>query len=298
MLYSVADPNLRIVPNGGFVGKIDATDVLFTAGDGVTKLNHQIESYNAATGQFVAWLQVPGLSPATDTVLYVYYGNAAAPDQQNILGVWDSSYKGVWHFAANGNFTPADSTASISGVINANVVGGNGQVGGGANFNGSANLAFSNSAAAHSSVFTYEAWVNPASSNDAYLLSFTNGGPALRLFNSQVELDKECYLGLAGAPQAIPLSSWTHLAVTYDTTGRAILYVNGVGSTPVANAQPLYFVNLSIGNAHCYSAPFSGLMDELRISTAARSADWIITGYRNQSAPSSFYSLGPNEIKP
>ncbi|MHA2473110.1 MAG: hypothetical protein ACXAES_07755 [Promethearchaeota archaeon] len=40
-------------------------------------------------------------------------------------------------------------------------------------------------------------------------------------------------------------------------------------------------------------------MDEVRISTLARSNDWIITEYNNQFNPSSFYSIGPEiSLKP
>src|SRR5260370_41912082 len=35
-----------------------------------------------------------------------------------------------------------------------------------------------------------------------------------------------------------------------------------------------------------------GSIDEFRVSTIARSADWIATEYKNQSSPSTFYSVG------
>ena len=37
--------------------------------------------------------------PAVDTVVYLYYGNAGAADQQNKTQVWDSNYKLVQHLA-------------------------------------------------------------------------------------------------------------------------------------------------------------------------------------------------------
>src|SRR5262249_32939012 len=37
VLFSVTDPNFRTVANGGKVGKVDGSDILFTAVDGVTK---------------------------------------------------------------------------------------------------------------------------------------------------------------------------------------------------------------------------------------------------------------------
>jgi hypothetical protein len=42
-----------------------------------------------------------------------------------------------------------------------------------------------------------------------------------------------------------------------------------------------------------YVAYFSGSSDKVRISNIARSADWILTEYRNQSAPATYISAGP-----
>jgi len=39
--------------------------------------------------------------------------------------------------------------------------------------------------------------------------------------------------------------------------------------------------------------PFVGVQDEVRISNTARSAAWILTEYRNQSAPVTYLSAGP-----
>ena len=88
----------------------DFDDILFTSSDGTTKLDHQIESYTSGTGTLVAWVEIPSLSSAANTVIYMYYGNAAATAQQNITGTWDASFKGVWHL--NSAFTDATSNAN------------------------------------------------------------------------------------------------------------------------------------------------------------------------------------------
>ena len=38
---------------------------------------------------------------------------------------------------------------------------------------------------------------------------------------------------------------------------------------------------------------WNGLIDEVRVSSTARSADWVATEYSNQSSPGTFYSLSP-----
>jgi hypothetical protein len=84
VLVSVTDANLKSLGNGGNVGKNDGTDILFTASDGATKLAHEIESYNAGTGQLIAWVSVPTVSPTADRHRQVeanLYGFSGALDR-------------------------------------------------------------------------------------------------------------------------------------------------------------------------------------------------------------------------
>jgi hypothetical protein len=74
----------------------DGDDLVFTDYSGA-KLNHEIEVFNGGTGQLVCWVNITGLSSTTDTVLYLYYGNAVCGSQQNVAGVWDSGYRMVQH---------------------------------------------------------------------------------------------------------------------------------------------------------------------------------------------------------
>ena len=42
-------------------------------------------------------MKVPNLSSISDTVLYMYFGNLAATNQEDVANVWDGNYVGVWH---------------------------------------------------------------------------------------------------------------------------------------------------------------------------------------------------------
>lgn len=66
----------------------DGDDLVFTSGDGVTRLDHHLESWNAATGAITAWVRIPLLSSGVDTELFVYLGNPSAGDQSDPVGVW------------------------------------------------------------------------------------------------------------------------------------------------------------------------------------------------------------------
>ena len=91
MLVSVTDANLRTVANGGRVASYDATnndprDIISRALDDTTcnvagggtnpcTLDHEIEKYNASTGELVAWVRVPSINNVT--AIYMYYGNSS-----------------------------------------------------------------------------------------------------------------------------------------------------------------------------------------------------------------------------
>jgi hypothetical protein len=82
--------------------------------------------------------------------------------------------------------------------------------------------------------------------------------------------------------------SWYHVVLTYDAAGGLKGYVNGSLDASVGGAGNLATNNAttSIGN-DLFSAgrSFNGAIDEVRVSTVARPADWIVTEYNNQSAP-------------
>ncbi|UCE96691.1 MAG: DUF2341 domain-containing protein, partial [Candidatus Bathyarchaeota archaeon] len=89
VLIDTIDPDLVSHAQGG------GDDIVFTDEAG-TQLSHEIESYDGYTGHLVAWVNTD-LSSTTDTVLYMYYGNAGASNQEDVTGVWDANYVMVHH---------------------------------------------------------------------------------------------------------------------------------------------------------------------------------------------------------
>ncbi|GAJ19071.1 unnamed protein product, partial [marine sediment metagenome] len=76
----------------------DGDDFVFTD-EGNVKLDHEIELYDNTTGHLIAWINVPYLSSTIETILYMYYGNPVASNQENPMTVWDTSYKLVLHLS-------------------------------------------------------------------------------------------------------------------------------------------------------------------------------------------------------
>ena len=75
VLVRLTDNDLRHTSSGGKVENISGFDIVFTASDGSTLINHQVERYNPVTGELVAWVQIPLLSATVNTDFYLYFGN-------------------------------------------------------------------------------------------------------------------------------------------------------------------------------------------------------------------------------
>ncbi|NIO12218.1 MAG: DUF2341 domain-containing protein, partial [Deltaproteobacteria bacterium] len=81
----------------GHVEKEQGWDIVFKSSDGHI-LDHEIEEYDGTNGVLVAWVRVPSVSKSASTVIYMYYGNICILEsQENVPGVWDADFKGVWH---------------------------------------------------------------------------------------------------------------------------------------------------------------------------------------------------------
>ena len=114
----------------------DGDDILFTDSVG-TVLSHEIEHFDGDTGQLIAWVNVPYLSSTESTYLYMYYGNAAAANQEDPTGVWDSDFVMVQHLEETSG-THFDSTVYANDGIPQNglVQDAVGKIGGADDFGG------------------------------------------------------------------------------------------------------------------------------------------------------------------
>lgn len=72
----------------GSAAQVDGDDLVVTAADGVSRLDHHIESWNAGTGDLTAWVRIPTLDDSSDTTIFLYAGNGTAIDQSDAQGVW------------------------------------------------------------------------------------------------------------------------------------------------------------------------------------------------------------------
>ena len=303
LLIDITDTDLDsdAQPNGD--------DILFTADDGTTKLDHEIESYSA--GDLIAWVRVPSLSSSTDTVIYIYYGNATATNQENPTGVWDSSYVMVQHLEETSG-THNDSTSygndgSPQGSLNQNV---DGKIGKADEFDGiDDSVSVSNSTSLQLNDHSMELWVKRGETGTGESMIIERRGSSIEA-NYFVSMNKhgnqELFPGFSDGTGWYSFDSnsgvmgdtnWHHIVYTFDSTSDTQkVYVDGVeeGSNTGVSVTPVTggSQTLRIGQRYDGTTSFDGIIDEVRVSSSARSSGWVSASYANQNSPGTFYNVG------
>jgi hypothetical protein len=301
--------------------RADGFDLLFTAADGITELPYQRQRFVKATGELIAWVEIPMLSSTASTVIHLYYGNPNATDQQDVAATWDAAtYKAVWHLdetvTAASSLRDSTTHGNHATPTNAPTLGSVGVVGAAVGFDGaddSLNVADSASLDSTSAGGTFSMWVHlfdPSTSGKFQFLMTTGnafaGTPDGYSWSVQPDGDHYFYPRVSGTNYNLVTNpfanaTWHHAQVTFSFASKQVLlYVDGtpraitmmgVNATQWAQqAQPTSWLFGS--NPTNPSSDFAGFMDEIRVQTAVRSAGWILTEYRNQSSPATFYSVG------
>jgi hypothetical protein len=291
----------------------DGDDILFTSSDGTTRLSHEIETYSGSTGLLIAWVKVPSLTSGSDTVLYMYYGNPDAPTQQDSTSVWDTNFRGVWHLSEMTGSKRHDSTVNRNDLSDINrVTLSPGKIDGSARFAAASSQRLTIPDAGQAGLditgpITMEAWVSTGQAGDGpyYFIekakgSCSSGEPPyyFRLNDGNTAYEREnalvngacggTGLGINGPMTSISAGTWNHLVAVYDGSSLRV-YKNGIQTNSRPYSSGIYNSDgdLNIGG-RSRTQYFDGLLDEVRISSAARSLEWIQTEFNNQNSPSTF----------
>jgi len=279
-------------------------DLLFTLGDGTTKLAHEVESYNSTNGALVAWVNVPLLSATADTLLYLYCGNSSATNQQNVAATWNSNFKGVWHM----NNSLTDSTSNNNNGANTGTINAAGKISNGRGFVRSDGVDYITVTGlmGSSANLTLSAWIN-LNSLDTSGAEFISLGDHAGVRQDGTGIVGDFYDGSTWftTPSTTNFvgTGWRHVAYTFNNGGHSqILYVDGVQIAASTYTNVISYggylgTNTIIGKHGNGATGFSfdGTMDEVRVSSTPRSAGWIATEFNNQNPSATFYSVGGAE---
>lgn len=278
-------------------------DIFFTftdPGGTTTKLKHEVEYFNdTGTKELDAWVRLPEL-PSGGATITMYYGNATAPDQQEATGVWDNNFKMVQHLKETAKTTGSsndhlDSTQYHNNgeALNGVAMNATGKTGFGDAFDGSDDYVDcgNQSSLNLTGGMTIETWVKwntfkdfgtivdkmlggGVASSNHFMWSYNGGVVRAGMGNGT----GSNVIGLNGSLSA---GQWYHLALKADGS-YLYLYLNGLENskqaqtiTPGASTEPLRISKSGYA--------LNGIVDEVRISDIARSADWIRASFNNQS---------------
>jgi hypothetical protein len=283
-------------------------------------LAHEIENYTASGAD--VWVRIPRLSGA-NTTISVYYGNSSpVASAENASGVWASSYGAVWHMKENPAGTAPqvrDSTANNndgttygSMPASAQVAG---QVDGALSFDGSNDYVNISRASSiePSTAITASAWFywRANSSSNAKVLHkgrTSDTGPYYSYTLEQYSNTRNLSLGInVGGTRryvntpAVSLNAWHQVVLTWSTGDYVRAYIDGaqaaVTSTTYSGSITYYSVPARIGYSSYNQTNtfFNGTIDEVEVSSTARSAQWINQSYQMQKNNSRWVVFGTEQ---
>lgn len=290
----------------------DGQDIIFVAADGTTRIDHELVTFDGATGALEAWVRMPQL-PNGPSTIFMYYGAAAQPP--TAITTWPTSFAGVWHL--DQGVAAADSTPHGHGafasmpITTPEVV--DGIAGRARNFDGvddslsvadppDGSLDFGMNS------FSFSLWVDATASTGEFDAAMSKGGattgePGYCVLLGTANWNVKAHDGsnyrdpVAGTET---LHSWVYIAGVVDRTAQQIrAYRDGVftDSAPLSGVATLNNNNALTFGLTGVLMPYDGALDEVRISAGVLSADWIAAEYANLKSPT-FAVLGGQQTKP
>ncbi len=290
----------------------NGNDLRFVDGDG-TLLEHEIERWDELGTSFV-WVRVPQINGSSETdFIWMYYGNGSATNVEDSAAVWSSNYRSVYHLEGNpgGGGTVVDAAGNFDGT-NGGSADVSGRIGNAQRFDGANDFInmgedepFLNSAGQ----VTISAWVNAdgtVGSQSVLGVSIDNGGTptdssraTLNVSGNNVRLsgiadDTASFTEYFTTSNPLTVGQWHHITGVIDYGSATFeIYVDGVlQTTSTATGIRLNATQTSGGNStraviganeSFGSNYYDGAIDEARLSSAARSADWIAAQYASMN---------------
>lgn len=290
------------------LGSPTGNDLRFTDASETTLLNYEIEEWNTNGDSFV-WVQVPELVDS-NTYIWAYGGNPYRTEvypSQTDGSVWSEGFEGVWHM---NDPSPLDSTAyERHGVANDEPLVVNGPISTALSYDGVDDWATVDYVGvARTQSRTVTAWINKAAGSPANktILSWgrntasqkwvyrTQDGNGTVDGNLRVEINGGYQLGTTDMRDG----QWHHVAAVFaeDTNPNVndlVHFVDGVtNGVDVTQGQaldtreerPFMLGGESWNTAHIWD----GLLDEVRIASVARSADWLMAEHLSVTSNNTF----------
>jgi len=274
----------------------------------------EVSKWDILDDEIIIWVKVPTISNAEDTVLRFYFSAGAVPNT-TYMGhtgdvqaqqVWDSNYVAVYHLESDGT-TIKDSTANSN-----NLTLSGGSIEEGIIFDGVSDYAFVDSSTLKlgDGDFSYEVLLKRTSQQSSLGIVMTGGqtgsllSPILGIMPNSEVIQFGTDVGyIYGGTLSYDSE---YVAATYDGLGQfsgLSLYVDGASiSTNTQGAfsgfsnSAEYFTVAAELDDGALSKFFEGNIQEVRVSSIKRNADWI--ALTNKSISDNLITFIGNYVKP
>ncbi|MFC2135430.1 DUF2341 domain-containing protein, partial [Bacteroidota bacterium] len=267
-------------------------DIRFFDEDGTTLLPYEIELWNESGYSYI-WVSVPQIdSGSTTDYVVMKYGDSLATDGQDITGVWDNDYRGVWHISETGTGTRFDSSQNSNDAEPTNYDGDEaaaGQIAGADDLDGINDYLNSTNfiGISGNEARTISFWANLDNTNRNGMVGWGDDGDSQH-YEAAVRSNNYFLWGWGGGNDwdtgvTANTSVWDYHTITHDgTTSR--WYINGAElGSGFTDTRSTTDTDLYIGYEDDVGSIsyMEGLIDEIRVSNVSRSADWINASYFN-----------------
>jgi biopolymer transport protein ExbB len=252
--------------------KEDGSDLRVIAGDDKTPLKFSIERFDAVNELAVLWVQLPSVLPGTDkNVFHVYAGNPAATAEAATGNGFDAATVIALHFSDQPAGADQLGAVKPQGTL---VTEPNGLLAASARLTGEPIVyALSDKPVVDAGQqLTVSLWMRLDEVQRATLLRW--GGLSLGVEGGQVVMRADRAELRGGELLA---ARWSQVALRLGL-GKATLFVNGTQVAQGDAATPALGSSLALGEGA------RGLMDEVQLAAALRSADWIAVAAGTQGA--------------
>lgn len=300
-------------------------DVVVTDSDGVTILSYELVHFDQAINGMELFFKAPALSSTEDNIFYIYFGNPSAINQENPADVWTNEYIAVFHLsetaAGTGSLDVYRDSLGLwhsDDYVDPGTKDGKLYATGGDAFDGGDYIAMPPAiGGAHSG--------DPSASLSMWFKRTAGDGTNRRMFDSTASTNISRIMARLTTTNKIEVggrsasadtyqnfvttatyidSDWHYLVANINIAGDDIdIYVDGSlmdgSGTPAwtpTTFSDTYGPKSAIGAAsEGTSERWLGSLDEVRISSTARDANWVTIEYNNQSAPGTFMTVGSTQ---
>lgn len=276
-------------------GFADGRDLRFVDSQEQSFLSYEVEQW-APTGTSRVWVRVPELA-GTNTTIYAYWGNPGSvtvPDFARDGSVWDSSFATVAHFARQYN----DSTHNHADIASHYTAFASAMIGDGIACNGT--NAYVNVGIHYRWLtenlrnLTVSCWVRPASDRAGSVFGIDNPVNTNSLFFT---ITRQGWRGVVKFAESnvhsTDVGKWQLLTLILDRNQAYATWNDGPRLALGAYPDFTLDYTLTFGDKNGKSSPFDGLIDEARLSSVVRPADWVWAEYRTVASNASFSSYSP-----